>query len=127
MTLNKAFANTAPVTAAELSLPVDIAALRDIVQRLINEVRIDRRRAVADQAGEVMRVARNARLDDDVRVATQTEASNEVVMHGTSCQQRVYRQFALFKVTVAEYQNELAVMRTAFSAVADLIERFGQR
>ncbi len=122
--LEQPFANAASETAAELLLLVDVAALRDIVQRLVDEIRVDRRRAVADQACEVMRVARDACLDNDVGVAAQPEA-DEVVMHCARRQQRMDRQLPLDEIAVAEHQDQVAGANRDLCLLADAVERFG--
>ena len=124
--LEQALADAAPVAAAELPLLVDIAALADVVQRLVGEVRVHRRRTVADQAGEVMRIARHTGLHDDVGVAAQP-LGNEVVVHGTRRQQRMNRKLAGLEVAIAEHDDELATPDRGFGLVADLVERVGQR
>ena len=68
--LEQALADTTPVAAAELLLFADVAAPRDIVQRLVDEIGIHGRGAVADQAREMVRIARRPRFDDDICVAT---------------------------------------------------------
>ena len=74
--LEQALADAAPIAAADLRRRLALAALEfaapvHVEQRLVRQVRIDRGRAEADQAGEVMRIARVAGLDDQVAVAAQ--------------------------------------------------------
>ncbi len=122
----QALADAAPVAAAELLLPVDIAARRNVVQRLVDEIRVDRRRAIPDQAREVMRVAGYTGLDEDVGIATEP-ALNQVMMHGACREQRMHRQFALLEVTVREHQDELAVKNGLLGCRANLVQRLGKR
>src|SRR3546814_14980948 len=47
-------------------LVLDLTGADHFIQRRVGKVRIDRRRAVTDQACELMRIARSRGLDDDV-------------------------------------------------------------
>ena len=67
--LEQPLANTTPIVSPELLLLIEIAALSDIVQRLVNQVRINQRCPVADQARKMVWVAGNTRFYDDVHVA----------------------------------------------------------
>src|SRR5436305_1200326 len=69
-------ADAAPIAAADLierfAFPAfQFAAALHVEQCLVREIRINRRRAEADQAGAMMRIARRAGLDEQVAVATQ--------------------------------------------------------
>src|SRR5262249_56719137 len=74
--LEQALADAAPIAAANFGRRLALAALElsapvHVEQRLVRQVRVDRGRAEADQAGEMMRVACIAGLDDQVAVAAQ--------------------------------------------------------
>ena len=95
------------------------------MQRLVDKIGIDHRRAIANQAGNVVRVARHTRLNNDIRVASQT-GLHKVVVHSTGREQRMHRQLALFEIAIAEHHDQLAVAHGLFGHGADLVERFGQ-
>ena len=106
-------------------MPVGIAAPADVVQRLVHEVGVDGRRSVADKAGEMVRIASHAGLDDDIRRATQTEP-DQVMVYGAGREQCVHRQLARHQVAVGEQQDQLAAANGLFGLAADGVERLGQ-
>ena len=84
------------------------ALAHHLEQDLVGHVGIYGRRAVADEAGEMMRIARRAGLDQEVALAAQA-GFHQVVMHGARGQQRVRRQLALHEIAIGQQQHELAV------------------
>src|SRR3546814_19292947 len=60
-------------------LVLDLTGADHFIQRRVGKVRIDRRRAVTDQACELMRIARSRGLDDDVAGAAPASVSEAVV------------------------------------------------
>ncbi len=96
------------------------------MQRLIDEIRVYRRRAVTDEAREVMRVARHAGLHDHIGVAAQS-LLDEVMVYRTRRKQRMNRQPALFEITIAEHDDELAAPDGGFGLLADPLERVRER
>ena len=120
--LEQALADAAPVAAAELGARLgahaDGALAHQVEQRLVGEVRIDRGRAVADQAREMMRIARRAGLDQDVALAAQA-GLHQPVMHRAGGEQRMDRHLALHQVAVGQQQHQLAGAHRRFGLVAD--------
>jgi hypothetical protein len=109
--LEQALADALAIAAAEFArLAAAIAktaAAAEVEQRLIGEERINRGRAEADQAGEVVRVARGAGLDQKVAVAAQLRLDQRPVDRASG-QQGVDRQLARLRRRIAvaeEYQT----------------------
>ena len=123
--LEQALANTAPVGSTQLLLPVDVAALRDVMQRLVDEIGIHHRRAITDKARNVMRIAGNACLHNNVGVTAQARV-HEVVMHSARCEQRMDGQLAFHEVTVAEHDDQVAVAHSLLGLRTNLVQRLGQ-
>ena len=69
------------------------ALVEQLVQRLEGQVRVDRRGAVAEQAGEVVDLARLAGLDHEARLEARALA-HEVVVHAGHGEQRRNRHAA---------------------------------
>ena len=120
--LEQTLANAAPVASADL-LPLDGVHLQrtlaqEVEQGLIREVRIHRGRAVADEAGEMMRIARRARLDQQIALAAQARL-DQAVMHGPGGEQGVNGDLALDEVSIRQQQDELAGAHRRFRLIAD--------
>src|SRR5690606_17175775 len=62
LALDQPLADAATIAASQLPVAVHVAALPEVVETLVGEIGINRGRAVADETGKVMRVARHARL-----------------------------------------------------------------
>ena len=119
--LEQALADAAAVAAAELLARVGIhvhgTLAHQIEQRLVGEIRIDGGRAVADEAGEMVRIARRAGLDQDVALAAQTSLY-QPMMHGTGREQSLNGNLALDQITVRQQQDELAGAHRCFGLIA---------
>ena len=96
----------------------DGALAHQVEQRLIREIRIHRRRAVAQETGEVMRVARGARFDQDIALATQARL-DQSMMHGARGEQRMDRHLALHEIAVRQEQHELPGAHRGLRLIAD--------
>ena len=119
--LEQALADAAAVAAAELltgvGLDGDGAVAHQIEQRLIGEIRVDGRRAIADQAGKMVRVARRAGLHQDVALAAQAGV-DQAVMHRAGGEQRMDGQTPLDEIPVREQQHQLAGAHRGLGVVA---------
>jgi len=51
-------------------LLINVSTLREIMQALVREIRIDSRCAIANQTGEMVRVARYAGFNQNINGAT---------------------------------------------------------
>ena len=123
--LEETLANTTTITATKLLLSIEIAAPRDVVQRLVHEVRIHHRRAVTNQAGDVVRIARDPGFHDDVGVTAQP-GTHEVMMHGAGGEQRMHRQLVFIEIAIAQHQQQLAVAHRLFGLRANQVKRLRQ-
>ena len=119
--LEQALADAAPVTAAEFlahgGFHFQRALAHEIEQSLVREIGIDRGGAAADQAGEVMRVARRAGLHQNIALAAQP-GLHQPVMHGAGGEQRVDRHLAFDEIPVGEQQHDLAIAHRGFRLIA---------
>ena len=106
-----------PQFAPRIGLHIQRALAHQVEQGLIGEVRIDRSRTVADQAGEVMRIARRAGFHQDVALAAQS-GCNQPVMHRAGGQQGMDRQLVLDRIAVGKQQHQLAVAHRRLGLIA---------
>ncbi len=125
--LEQALLDAAAIAAADLArrfalAALELAVLVHVEQGLVRQVRVHRGRAEADQAGEVVRVARVAGLDEDVAVAAQL-LLGQARVHGTGREQRVDRQQARHRVAVGQQDQHRAAAHRVFGAVAEIFER----
>ena len=101
--LEQALADGLAIAAAQLGtlglLELDPTLAHHVEQRLIGHVRIDGRRAIADEAGEVMRITRRTGLDDQVALAAQTQL-HQTMVDGTGGQQSLHRNLVAHQIAV---------------------------
>ena len=124
--LEQSLADAAAIAAAEF-LPhrrfhFQRAGAHEIEQGLIGEIRVDGGRPVADQAGEMMRIARRAGLHQDVALAAQS-GLDQAVMHRAGGEQGVHGHLALDQVAVRQQQHDLAAAHRVLRVIADLEQR----
>ncbi len=93
-----------------------------LVERLEQQVGVDRARAVADQRREVVHLARLARLDDDAGAQARALA-HEVVVHGGDREQRRDRRAARAELAVGEDDDVDAFGDRLARLAADALER----
>ena len=93
-----------------------------LVERLEQQVRVDRARAVADQRGEVVDLARLAGLDDDPGAQARA-LEDEMVVHGRDRQQRGDRHAARSEVAVVEDDDVHALRDRLARQAADALDR----
>ena len=89
-------------------------------QRLEGEIGVDRLGAVAGKAGEVMHLARFARLDDEADGGAQALA-DQVMMHGRRREQRGDRNPVRPDHAVGEDDDVVAAVDGAFRALAQAL------
>ena len=123
--LSQARTVAAPELEARREVELHAAAAHHLEQHLVGHVRIHRGRPIADQAGEVMRLARGAGLDEQVALAAQA-GLQQVLMHRCGHQQRVRGHAALDQVTVRQQQHELALAHRALRLRAQAHDRLAQ-
>ena len=109
----QAFLDAAPVVSSQLGVffsarQLDHAAFAECMNGLIGQIRIYRRRAIADQAGEMMRVACGAGFDNQIAITTQADA-DQMLVHRTGHQQRMDRQLVGFGIAIGQNQDNRAV------------------
>ncbi len=121
--LEQPLADSAAVAAAEFlahgRFHFKRAFAQEIKQRLIRKVRIHCGGPVADQAGEMMCIARRARLHQDIALATQARL-DQPVMNGTGGEQRMHGHFSLDEIPVGEQQHNLAAADRGLGLIAHL-------
>ena len=88
---------------------------------LEGEIRVDRFRAVAGEAGEVMHLARLAALDDDADRGAQAGA-DQMMMHGGAGEQRGDRNPVAADHAVGQDDDVDALAHRAFGARAELVQ-----
>ena len=127
--LEQAFLDAATVAAADLRdfavFRFQNAALAKIVQGLVGEIRVHRSGAIADQACEMMRIARGAGFDDEIGAAAQADA-HQMLMHRAGGQQRMHQQMIATRAAVAEDQQFYAGARRGFGIRAQAPQRRAQ-
>ena len=127
--LEQAFLDAAPVAAADLRdfavLGPEDAAFAEVVQGLVGEIRIHRGGAVADQACEMMRIARGAGFDDEIGAAAQADA-DQMLMHRAGGEQRVHQQMIATRAAVADDQQFHAGAGCGFGVRAQAQQRRAQ-
>ena len=101
--------------------PGDLTAAAQIVERGVGQIGIDAGRAVADEAGEVVRVARGGRLDDEIAVRAQALV-DQAVLHRAGGQQRVDGQLVTRHTAIRQHQDDLAGAHGGDGALADRLD-----
>ena len=89
---------------------------------LEGEIGIDRLRAVAGKAGEVMDLARLAALDHEADRGAKPLA-DQVVVHGGGGEERRDRNAVRADHAVGQDDDVVAAMHRCFRAVAEAVER----
>ena len=124
--LEEALPDAGAVTAPELKAGREVelhrAAAHHLEQHLVGHVRIHGGCAVADETGEVMRIAGGAGLNQQIALAAQARP-DEVLVHGPGRKQRVRRQPAANEVTVGKEQHELVAPHRSFRLRAQTRDR----
>ncbi len=118
--------DAATVAAADLArrlalATLELAAAVHVEQRLVRQIRIDRRRAETDQAGEMVRVACVAGFDEQVAVAAQL-LLREARVHGAGREQRMDRQQAGNRVAVGQQDEHRAAANGFLCGVAEPLD-----
>ena len=124
--LRQALVDALAVAAADLRLLAALLDLQDaapaqVEQRLVGQVRIHRGGAHADQAGDMVRVARGAGLDDQVDVAAQALAA-QVMVHRAGGEQGMHHRPALLRAAVAQHHHHHALARGLRHLGADALD-----
>ena len=109
----QAFLDATPVVSSELGVffsarQFDHAAFAECMDGLIGQIRIHRRRAIADQAREMMRVTCSTGFDNQVAITTQAH-TDQMLVHCTGHQQRMNRQLVGFGIAIGQNQDNRAV------------------
>src|SRR5262249_25424249 len=101
--LEEALADAGAVAATELQarreVQLDAPFAHHLEQHLVGHVWIHGRGPIPQQTGEVVRIARRSRLDQQVALAPQSLA-DEVMMNSPRYEQGVRRQLALDQIAV---------------------------
>ena len=116
--LQQAFLQAASIAAAQFhrlvaTLAFQRAAAAQRRQGLVGEVGIDGGRADADQAGDLVRVARSAGFDQQVAIATQADV-HQVVVDRAGGEQGMDGQAAGLGVAVRQQQQDVACAHGGF-------------
>ena len=124
--LQQALLQAAPITAAEFhclvaTLAFQRAASAERRQGLVGEVGIDGRGADADQAGDLVRIARGAGFYQQVAVATQADV-HHMVVDGAGGEQGVDGQAARLRITVRQEQQDVARAHGGFGLGAQTLQ-----
>ncbi len=124
--LRQALVDALAVAAADLRLLAALLDLQDaapaqVEQRLVGQVRVHRGGAHADQAGDMVRVARGAGLDDQVDVAAQAFAA-QVMVHRAGGEQGMHHRPALLRAAVAQHHHHHALARGLRHLGADALD-----
>ena len=121
--LEQSLANAAAIAAAQFLARVRIhfhrALAHEIEQRLVRQIRIHGRGAIADETREMVGVARRAGLDQDVALAAQPRL-DQAMMHGAGGEQRLNRNLAPDEVAVRQEQHQLPGAHRRFRPLAHL-------
>ena len=124
--LEQPLAQPRAVAAPELEprreVELDASGAHHLEQHLVGHVRVHRGRAVADQAGEMVRLARGAGLDQQVALAAQP-ALHQVLVHRAGHEQRVRGDAALHQVAIRQQQHQLALAHRALRLRAHAPDR----
>ena len=99
----------------------DLAALAQVANALVRRIRVDARRGIAHQAGEIVRAHRVAGLDDQVGVGAQAHG-DQVVMNGSQRQQAGDGHFA-FRRAVGQHDQVHAIAHRLLDVDAQLGKR----
>ena len=99
----------------------DLAALAQVADALVRRIRVDTRRGIAHQAGEIVRAHRVAGLDDQVGVGAQAHG-DQVVVHGSQRQQAGDGHFA-FRRAVGQHDQVHAIAHRLLDVDAQLGKR----
>ena len=103
----------------------DLAALAQVADALVRRIRVDARRGIAHQAGEIVRAHRVAGLDDQVGVGAQAHG-DQVVVHGSQRQQAGDGHFA-FRRAVGQHDQVHAIAHRLLDVDAQLGKRLLER
>ena len=103
----------------------DLAALAQVADALVRRIRVDARRGIAHQAGEIVRAHRVAGLDDQVGVGAQAHG-DQVVMNGSQRQQAGDGHFA-FRRAVGQHDQVHAIAHRLLDVDAQLGKRLLER
>ncbi len=76
-----------------------------VIDDLESKVRINGRRAEADQHRKVMRVTRSTGLDNNIAIATQIILDKPLV-NGTGSQGCLHGNLARYDITIGQYNND---------------------
>ncbi len=87
----------------------ELALLAHVVQRGIGQVGVNHAGAIADEAGELVRVARGGGFNGQIAVAAQALGYQPAVQ-GAGGEQGMNGQFALFNPAVRQHQNDHAAL-----------------
>ena len=128
--LEQALADAAAVGTTQLqrfiARIVDLATGGHCLQGLVDQVGVDRGGAEADQAGDLVRIARGAGLDDQVAVGP-LAGLDQVMVDRAGGQQGMDRQLAALKVAVRKQQQVAALGDRSRGALAQLGQSVPQR
>jgi len=120
--LEQPLADAAAIAPAQLEARLRVhlhrALLHHVEERLVGHVGIDGRRAVADQAGEMVGITGRPRLDQQVALAAEA-GGNEPVVHRTRGQQGVHGNAPADDVAIGEQDEVLAGADRLLGLVAD--------
>ncbi len=97
------------------------AGTDQVVQNLVGEVRIDRRRTEPKEHGEMVGIPGPAGLHDYIGITTQT-LLDQVVVNRTGCHKGVYRQLPFLQVLVGENQQHIAIADCLLRFLANLAD-----
>ncbi len=103
----------------------DLAGTDHIAQAIIGEVGKDRGRTVTDQHRKVVRIARGAGLEHDVRIQAQTFVYQTVVQR-TGRQQCMHRYPVFAEFAVGQHDDGLARAHRRDGFVTHRNDRFTQ-
>ena len=123
--LAQAGAVAAPELQARREVELDAPLAHHLEQHLVGHVGIHGGGAVADEAGEMMRLARGAGLDEQIALAAQP-GLHQVLVHRAGGEQRVRRNAPLDQVAVREQQHQLALAHRALRLCAQPQDRSPQ-
>ena len=128
--LQQPLADAAAVAAADLErlgrVVPDEAGAAHVQQGLVGQPRVHRGRAEADQAGELVRIARGGGFHDQVAAAAQAGV-DQVRVHRAGGQQRVHRHAVPARVAVGEEHQRGALAHRRGSASSHRRRRAGSR
>ena len=105
-----------------LAREVDASLVDQLPDRAEHQVRVDGRRAVADQHGDALHAARLARLDDEAGLQARPRA-HEMVVHRTDREQRGDRRALRPDGAVGEDEDVGAARERVVGVVAEALER----